>query len=91
MKRMSDYCSGCRHKVDINTGPVACLLGLLYLDFSGRHEERFQSDMSVSKMVKGWKERSDGKRVLIPREARDPLGGRVDDGFRVSVWWLSVG
>lgn len=37
IKRMSDYCRGCRYSPDVKEGPQACPLNYLYWDFLDRH------------------------------------------------------
>lgn len=40
IKRMSDYCQGCRYNPDIKEGPDACPFNYLYWDFLDRHTDR---------------------------------------------------
>ncbi|MNF07025.1 hypothetical protein D3C80_2071040 [compost metagenome] len=40
IQRMSDYCKGCRYRVDEATGPQACPFNALYWHFLMRHRDR---------------------------------------------------
>jgi len=52
VKRMSDYCRGCRYDVTQRTGPDACPLNYLYWDFIARHRERFASHPRMAQMIR---------------------------------------
>ncbi|WP_375739300.1 cryptochrome/photolyase family protein [Pseudomonas boanensis] len=44
IQRMSDYCKGCRYRVDESTGPQACPFNALYWHFLMRHRDRLGSN-----------------------------------------------
>jgi deoxyribodipyrimidine photolyase-related protein len=52
IKRMSNYCTGCRYKPDIKTGPTACPVTTLYWNFLDKHEKMLVSNPRTSLMAK---------------------------------------
>ncbi len=75
VNRMSDYCSGCRYKAGVRTGPDACPFNLLYWDFFARNEKRFAANPRVSMAVQTWRKRPEGEKALVRREALEFLDG----------------
>jgi deoxyribodipyrimidine photolyase-related protein len=54
LKRMSDYCGGCRYKVAHKTGPQACPFNALYWDFLARHEGLLARNPRMAPMLRAW-------------------------------------
>jgi deoxyribodipyrimidine photolyase-related protein len=54
MKRMSDYCGGCRYNVAQKTGDDACPLNALYWDFLARHEAQLADQPRLAPMYRTW-------------------------------------
>lgn len=52
IKRMSNYCAGCRYDVAKRTGDDACPMNTLYWDFLDRHRERFAAHPRMRMMLK---------------------------------------
>jgi deoxyribodipyrimidine photolyase-related protein len=52
IKRMSNYCAGCRYKPDVKTGPTACPVTTLYWYFLDKHEKMLVSNPRTSLMAK---------------------------------------
>ena len=52
IKRMSNYCSGCRYDPETRTGPNACPMTTLYWNFLDQHETTFGSNPRTALMVK---------------------------------------
>jgi deoxyribodipyrimidine photolyase-related protein len=52
IKRMSNYCTGCRYKPDVKTGPTACPVTTLYWYFLDKHEKMLVSNPRTSLMAK---------------------------------------
>ncbi|MEO6656944.1 MAG: cryptochrome/photolyase family protein, partial [Arenimonas sp.] len=52
IKRMSNYCSGCRYKPDVKTGSNACPFTTLYWNFLDKHEKMFVGNTRTALMVK---------------------------------------
>jgi deoxyribodipyrimidine photolyase-related protein len=51
IKRMSNYCNGCRYDVAQRTGPDACPMNVLYWDFLDRHRARFAAHPRMRMML----------------------------------------
>jgi deoxyribodipyrimidine photolyase-related protein len=73
VKRMSNYCDGCRYKPDQKTGAKACPLTTLYWNFLDKHEETFVSNPRTSLMVKNLQRMTDDERDAIRAEAKRML------------------
>jgi deoxyribodipyrimidine photolyase-related protein len=55
IKRMSDYCGGCRYQVERKTGDGACPFNSLYWDFLARHEARLGRNPRMAQMYRVWR------------------------------------
>jgi deoxyribodipyrimidine photolyase-related protein len=73
VKRMSNYCDGCRYKPEQKTGAKACPLTTLYWNFLDKHEETFASNPRTSLMVKNLARMTDDERNAIRVEAKRML------------------
>jgi deoxyribodipyrimidine photolyase-related protein len=73
VKRMSNYCDGCRYKPDQKTGAKACPLTTLYWNFLDKHEETFASNPRTSLMVRNLARMTDEERDAIRTEAKRML------------------
>jgi deoxyribodipyrimidine photolyase-related protein len=51
VKRMSNYCEGCRYRPDVRHGSGACPMTTLYWDFLGRNEREFAGNPRTSLMA----------------------------------------
>jgi deoxyribodipyrimidine photolyase-related protein len=74
VKRMSNYCDGCRYKPDQKTGAGACPLTTLYWNFLDTHEASFASNPRTALMVKNLQRMTEGERAAIRSEAKRMLG-----------------
>ena len=52
VKRMSNYCSGCKYEPETRTGANACPMTTLYWNFLDQHEASFASNPRTALMVK---------------------------------------
>lgn len=52
IKRMSNYCKGCRYDVNQRTGVDACPFNSMYWDFLIRHRERFRANHRMALILK---------------------------------------
>lgn len=73
VKRMSNYCDGCRYKADQRTGTKACPLTTLYWNFLDKHEEAFASNPRTSLMVKNLQRMSEEEREAVRADAKRML------------------
>lgn len=65
---MSDYCAGCRYDPKKKDGDDACPFSVLYWDFIGRHEQRFDDNRRMSLPLMQWRKMSaDDQRDLRDR------------------------
>lgn len=77
IRKMSNYCAGCRFKPDLKTGPDACPFNYLYWDFIGRHESRFAKNVRMLPIVKSWSGRSTADKEAVHASARTFLDAHV--------------
>ena len=73
VKRMSNYCSGCRYRPDVKTGENACPVTTLYWHFLDKHVETFAHNPRTALMVKNLLRLSDEERAAIRVEAKRML------------------
>ena len=78
IRKMSDYCKGCRFDPDEKTGPEACPFNYLYWDFIDRHADRFAKNPRMRTMVRAWLARPEKNKEAVRASARaflenDPL------------------
>jgi deoxyribodipyrimidine photolyase-related protein len=73
VKRMSNYCDGCRYKPDVKTGATACPLTTLYWNFLDENETTFASNPRTSLMVKNLQRMSAEERHAIRIDAQRML------------------
>ena len=73
VKRMSNYCSGCRYQPEARTGADACPMTTLYWNFLDNHEARFSSNPRTALMVKNLQRIAPEERQAIRERAGDML------------------
>ncbi len=69
ISRMSDYCGGCRYKVQVKAGADACPFNYLYWDFIARHADRFAGNGRMRNIVGGWRRFSAERQAEIRADA----------------------
>ena len=69
IKRMSNYCQGCRYNPDHAEGDDACPYTTLYWDFLARHRERFSSHPRTSLQWRNLDRLDPGRLTAIRRQA----------------------
>ncbi|MEO7253565.1 MAG: cryptochrome/photolyase family protein [Casimicrobium sp.] len=74
VKRMSNYCQGCRYKPEIKSGPGACPMTTLYWNFLDGHEKAFAANPRTSLMVRNLTRMTEVERAAIRVDARQMLG-----------------
>jgi deoxyribodipyrimidine photolyase-related protein len=70
IKRMSNYCDGCRYNVNQRDGEDACPFNTFYWDFLIRNETRFQNNNRMAMVLKNVERMDDDERGRIQRRAR---------------------
>ena len=78
IKRMSNYCSGCRYEPETRAGPNACPITTLYWNFLDTHETTFASNPRTALMVKNLQRMDADERQAVRSTARRMLD-RLDD------------
>jgi deoxyribodipyrimidine photolyase-related protein len=69
IKRMSNYCAGCRYDPAVRTGPDACPYTLLYWNFLLTHQPRLQANPRMGPAVLGLRHLDDAQRGDIQTQA----------------------
>ena len=73
VKRMSNYCSGCRYLPEARTGDTACPLTTLYWNFLDQHEASFASNPRTALMVKNLQRMTGDERTKLRERASEML------------------
>ena len=73
VKRMSNYCSGCRYQPEARTGADACPMTTLYWNFLDKHEVSFAANPRTALMVKNLQRIEPQERQAIRGRASDML------------------
>ena len=69
IRKMSDYCEGCRYRPDQRTGPDACPFNTLYWNFLIENEAELRSNPRLGPNVLGLRHINADDRATIVREA----------------------
>lgn len=73
IKRMSNYCSGCRYKPEIKTGSQACPYTTLYWNFLIKHYDEFVYNPRTALMVKNVDRFTDEEKAAVVAAAASVL------------------
>ena len=65
IKKMSNYCDGCRFKVQNKTGDEACPFNYLYWNFLAQNREKLGRNRRLTMMYKVYDRMSDEKKKAI--------------------------
>ncbi len=77
IRRMSNYCDGCRYKPGVRTGDDACPVTVMYWDFVARHAPLLTANPRTVMMAKNL-ERFDADEVATIRRAAQRMRERPD-------------
>jgi deoxyribodipyrimidine photolyase-related protein len=77
IKRMSNYCDGCRYKPATRSGEGACPMTVMYWDFVARHEKLLENNPRTVMMTRNLQRFSDEERAAI-RSTADGMRARPD-------------
>ncbi|MCU0804590.1 MAG: cryptochrome/photolyase family protein [Burkholderiales bacterium] len=69
LRRMSNYCEGCRYRPDVRHGPDACPMTALYWDFLARNERAFAANPRTALMARNLARLDAAERRAIRAEA----------------------
>tara|TARA_B100000780_G_scaffold100559_1_gene70210 strand:- start:153 stop:1751 length:1599 start_codon:yes stop_codon:yes gene_type:complete len=69
IKKMSNYCNGCRYKVSHKNGPDACPFNYLYWDFLDRNRPLLGNNHRVGMMYRVYDRMTDEKREEITSDS----------------------
>ena len=69
IKRMSNYCGGCRYKPEVKTGSNACPFTTLYWNFLDKHEKMLRGNPRTALMVRNIVRLSGEEREAIRAQA----------------------
>jgi deoxyribodipyrimidine photolyase-related protein len=69
VKRMSNYCQGCKYSPEARTGEDACPMTVLYWNFLDAHEKEFAGNPRTALMVKNLQRISTPERLAIKAQA----------------------
>ena len=73
IKRMSDYCSGCRYKSEVKTGPEACPFNSLYWHFHHRNRHLLGANPRIAQVYRTWDRMDTGHKEELLKQAGDYL------------------
>lgn len=77
IRKMSDYCGGCRYNPEIRTGPGACPFNSLYWHFHHRHRALLGSNFRLAHVYRNWDRMGENQRDALLRQAEEYLE-RID-------------
>jgi deoxyribodipyrimidine photolyase-related protein len=78
VKRMSNYCKGCKYEPETRTGGNACPMTTLYWNFLDQHEASFTSNPRTALMVKNLQRMTGDERSQVRERASEMLA-HLDD------------
>jgi deoxyribodipyrimidine photolyase-related protein len=73
VKRMSNYCTGCKYTPEARTGELACPMTTLYWNFLDQHEASFAGNPRTALMVKNLQRMSGEERSQVRERAGEML------------------
>ena len=73
VKRMSNYCNGCKYEPEARVGASACPMTTLYWNFLDRHEASFAGNPRTALMVKNLQRMTPELRAEVRGRAREML------------------
>ena len=77
IRRMSNYCDGCRYKPGSRSGEDACPMTVMYWDFVARHAPMLERNPRTVMMVKNLR-RFDAEEVAAIRATAERMRGQPD-------------
>jgi deoxyribodipyrimidine photolyase-related protein len=82
LRRMGDFCDGCRYDPGKRTGDTACPFNFLFWDFLARHRERFEDHPRLGVLYRTFDRFAAAERQAIREQAR-----RFRDGLAPARRW----
>ena len=68
IKRMSNYCDGCRYSVAKRSGPDACPFNYLYWNFLSRNQDKLKQNVRLRPVYRTWDRIKDSRGPDIQRD-----------------------
>ena len=68
IKRMSNYCDGCRYSVAKRSGPDACPFNYLYWNFLSRNQDKLKQNVRLRPVYRTWDRIKDSRGPDIKRD-----------------------
>lgn len=75
LRRMSDFCEGCRFDPKLRTGKTACPFNFLFWDFLARHRKRFADHPRIGALYRTFDRFDAAERQALREQARSFLDG----------------
>jgi deoxyribodipyrimidine photolyase-related protein len=80
INKMSNYCGGCRYKVNQKTGPDACPFNPLYWHFMVRNRQRLESNHRIGRIYATWDRMGEAKQAEYLASAEAVLASLAPPG-----------
>ncbi len=70
IKKMSDYCTGCKYKVNKKAGEQACPYNYLYWNFIDRHRDKLVGNHRLAQVYRTWDRMSEERHLEVKEDSQ---------------------